>query len=146
MPSLTVREYHPESGALFGNISVLDFGKITLGTHSRVKVLDIAFSDVSEVGNVKLGLISSGGVTVKSGNIGRFGIMSSTEFNSTISSTPVTIHFDGINSTGTASDANNIVIGNRDTTLSNYFYLDIEIGSTNLSAGNGAYKIFFDYA
>ena len=65
-PSLTIREYHPESGALLGNISTLNFCKLTAGTTSGVKVIDIAFTEVDVVGNIKLGLISSGGLTVNS--------------------------------------------------------------------------------
>ena len=146
MPSMTIREYHPESGALLGNVSSLDFGKVTYGSHSRVKVLDIAFSGASSIGNIKIGIISSGGIVVFSGGVGHFGITSSADFNSTLASTPITSHFSGVNTTGTSTDSNNYAIPSRASTLSNYIYLDIEVGDTNISAGNGAYKVFFDYA
>ena len=150
MPSLTVRSYHPESGALLGNISTLDFGIVTLGTHSSVKVIDIAFDDTTVVGNLKVGLISSGGITVSSSGSKHFGIGWSADFNATMASGPISdgtnaMHFSGTNATGTASDSNNIAVPMRSNTLSDYIYLDIELGSTNLAAGNGAYKIFFDY-
>ena len=45
MPSITVREYNPESGALLGNVSSLKFGKIPAGTRTNVKVIDIAFGE-----------------------------------------------------------------------------------------------------
>ena len=146
MPSISVREYHPESGALLGNVSVLDFGKITSGTHSRVKVLDIAFQDASSVGNIKLGVISNGGISVTSGDEGHFGIVTSSTFSASVSASPLTTHFSGLNSTGLASDSNNYNIGNKSSTVSDFIYLDIEISSTVLESGNGAYKVFFDYS
>ena len=146
MPSISVREYHPESGALLGNVSVLDFGKITSGTHSRVKVLDIAFQDASSVGNIKLGVISNGGISVTSGDEGHFGIVTSSAFSASVAASPLTTHFSGLNSTGLASDSNNYNIGNKSSTVSDFIYLDIEISSTVLESGNGAYKVFFDYS
>lgn len=154
-PSITVREYNPDSGALLGNISTLNFGRITAGTTSRVKVLDIAFTEVTNVGNIKLGLISSGGLTVNvnpdyyyddgsSGN-GHFGVQSSSVFDATITANPLTRHFSGINASITAADANNVSIPSRSATLSNYIYLDIQVDSSSTGAGTGAYKIFFDY-
>ena len=155
MTSITVREYHPESGALLGNISVLNFGKITSGTTSKVKVIDIAFSEVTEVSNIKLGLISSGGLVVNpnpedvsddgSASNGYFGIESSFDFDSNKSSSALTRHFAGINTTVTAEDTKNVLISSRSVAISYYIYLDIEIGAASVSGGNGAYKIFFDY-
>jgi len=156
MTSITVREYHPESGALLGNISTLNFGKITSGTTSRVKVMDIAFEDVGVVGNIKLGLISSGGLTVNtspqdilpdgSASNGEFGIESSSDFDREKASQPLSRHFAGLNTKATAASTKNVTVGNRNSTLSNYIYLDIEIGASNTSAVNGAYKVFFDYS
>lgn len=155
MPNLTVREYNPESGALLGNVSVLNFGKITAGTHSRVKVIDIAFTEVTYVGNIKLGIISSGGLTINaspsditadgSAGNGHFGIEHTSDFSENKASSSLLRHFAGINATVTAGNTNNVLIGNRTNTISEYIYLDIEIGSSSLDAGNGAYKIFFDY-
>ena len=156
MPSLTVREYNSDSGALLGNISVLSFGRVTAGTHSRVKVIDIAFTDVSEVGNIKLGLLSSGGLIVNasplnvetdgSASNGHFGIEDTSTFDSTKASAPLSRHFSGVNTDATAGNAKNVSISNRSETISNYIYLDIEIGSSSISAGNGSYKVFFDYS
>lgn len=156
MPSLTVREYHPESGALLGNISTLNFGRITAGTTSVVKVLDIAFTGLTQVGNIKLGLISTGGLTVNtnptdlasdgSAGNGQFGIESTETFDSAKASSPLTRHFAGRNSTSTASNTNNVSIGNRSTTISDYIYLDIQVDAASTEAVNGAYKVFFDYS
>ena len=145
MPNFTLREYHPESGALLGNVSILDFGKVTSGTHSRVKVLDIAFEDVSSVGNIELGIVSNGGITVVSGEDGHFGFADSPDFSSSLAASPLSTHFTGLNSTG-AGDANNVSVGNRSGTISNYIYLDIETSSSRVDTGNGAYKAFFDYS
>lgn len=156
MPSITVREYHPDSGALLGNISTLNFGRITAGTTSSVKVLDIAFTGLSQVGNIKLGLISSGGLTVNSnptgiqsdgsaGN-GQFGIESSATFDASKASRSLTRHFAGLNTTSEASNTNNVSVDNRSETISDYIYLDIEVDSSSTNAVNGAYKVFFDYS
>lgn len=154
-PSITVSEFHNETGTLLNNVSTLSFGRITKGTHSRVKVIKIAFSNVTSVGNLKLGLISDAGVTVSSTvgtiysdgstDIGHFGIVSSASFDSNISSKLLTRHFAGINADFMPSNPNNVSIGMNSDTVSYYIYLDIEVGS-GAGAGNGSYKIFFDYA
>ena len=154
-PSITVSEYHNETGILLNNISTLTFGRITKGTHSRVKVIKITFSNVTSAGNLKLGLISDAGVTVNpevgtiyddgSTDTGHFGIVSSYNFDASISSAPLTRHFVEVNEDATASNPNNVSIEMSSDTVSYYIYLDIEAGS-GAGAGNGAYKIFFDYA
>jgi hypothetical protein len=156
MPALTVREYDPESGALLGNISSLNFGRVTAGTSSVVKVIDIAFSDVTSVSNVKLGIVSSGGLTVNSNptdisadgsaSNGQFGVESSSTFDASKSTSGLTRFFAGLNGTASAGDSNNVTIGNRSDTLSDYSYLSIQISASNADAGNGAYKVFFDYS
>ena len=156
MPTLTVREYHPDSGSLLGNISTLNFGKITAGSHTRVKVVDVVFDGASSVGNIKIGLVSNGGITVNespedigedgSALNGHFGVESSASFLTYKTTSTLTRHFAGLNSSGASDNANNVSVGNRSDLVSNYIYLDIEAGSTNISAGNGAYKIFFDYS
>ena len=156
MPNITVREYHPESGALLGNISTLTFGRITAGTTSKVKVLDIAFTDLTNVGNIKLGLISAGGLTVNSNpsdiasdgsaGTGHFGIESSSVFDSTKASEALSRHFAGLNTDATAGNSNNVSVGNRSSTISDYIYIDIEIDAATEGGINGAYKVFFDYS
>ena len=156
MSSLTIREYHPESGALLGNVSTLNFGRIIAGTTSRVKVVDIAFTEVSSVGNIKIGLISSGNVTVNasptdlaadgSAGNGNFGIESTAAFDSSKASQPLSRHFAGINNDITSGNSSNVSVNNRSSVLSDYIYLDIQLGASNIVAGNGAYKVFFDYS
>ena len=156
MPSITVREYNPDSGALLENISILNFGRITAGTTSRVKVIDIAFTGVTDAGNLKIGLISSGGLTVNSNpediasdgsaSNGRFGVEYSSSFDGSKASQPLGRHFAGLNTTVIADNSNNVSVGMRNQTISDYIYVDIEIGSSDTSEGNGAYKIFFDYS
>ena len=156
MPSISVREYHPVSGALLGNISVLSYGRITAGTTSRVKVIDIDFSEVTVVGNIKLAVISSGGLTVNSNPTsiaadgssasGYFGVESSVVFDSTKAAGPLSRHFAGINSTITAGNSNNVSIPNRSDTVSAYIYLDIEANTASINTANGSFKVFFDYS
>ncbi len=156
MAILTVREYNPSRGSCFGNISTLNFGRITAGTKSAVKVIDIAFSDVTEVGNIKIGLISSGGLTVNSnpsdisvdgssGN-GNFGIEYSSSFDSAKASSPLSRHFSGLNTSITSGDSNNVSIPNRNSTISDYMYIDIQVDASSVGSSAGAYKIFFDYS
>lgn len=155
--NITIREYNPESGALLSNISTLNFGKIASGTHSRVKVIDIAFSDATSVGNLKLGIIANGNIVVNpdpssqysdgSTSNGHFGIESSLSFDTSKTASPLTRHFPGLNGTTTATDESNVKVEMRSTNVSYYIYLDIEVSSTDATtAGNGSYKIFFDYA
>lgn len=156
MASITIREYDPRTGSLIGNISSLKFGKVGSGTHTSVKVIDIAFNDVSNVGNVYLGLVSSGGLTVNpspedidvngaSGN-GQFGIESSGTFDSAKTASPLSRHFAGLNGTGLSTNGNNVLVGTRSSSLSNFIYLDIEVGSQRNQKINGSYKVFFDFS
>lgn len=155
MPSLTVRQYNPDSGALLSNISTLTYGRITAGTHSRVLVIDIAFSDVTNVGQLRLGLISSAGLTVNTSptdidsdgtsSNGYFGVEYSDVFDATKTASPLSRHFAGLNATITSADQYNASIPMRTPTISDYIYLDIEVSSSSTGAGNGSYKIFFDF-
>ncbi len=156
MASITVREYNSESGALISNVSSLNFGRLTAGTRSGVKVLDVVFNEVSEVGAIKIGLISSGNLTVNpnpqdinddgSAGNGFFGIESSAGFDAVKAASPLTRFFAGINGTISADNAENVSVDNRASNLSNYIYLDVEIGAANVGQINGAYKVFFDYS
>ena len=156
MSTTTIREYNPASGALIGTVSTMSFGKVSAGAHSRVRVFDIAFGDANTVSNLSIGLISNAEIVVNPnpGSInpdqssvnGHFGITSSQSFDPTISSQALTSHFAGLNSTGTAADPNNVLVGMKSSTISYYIYLDVEVASESITAGNGAYKLFFDYS
>lgn len=158
VPDMTYREYHPETGALLNNVSTLAFGKVTRGTHTRVKVIDVAFANAQNVGNIKIGLVADAGISINSasdsgtiypdGSVanGHFGVTSSQDFNASISAEPLGTHFPGVNDTATADNSNNVSVGSRTQTVSNYIYLDIEVGSGSSGVGNGAYKIFFDFS
>lgn len=155
-PNIIVREYHPETGALLSNVTTLSFGRITKGTHSRVKVIDISFGNATSVGNVKLGLVSDAGITVNPDPAsqesdgttwnGHFGIESSQSFDPSKTSEPLSRHFAGLNASGESSDVNNVTVGMRSSTVTNYIYLDVESGSSDSAAGNGGYKIFIDFS
>jgi hypothetical protein len=156
-PEIIVREYNPETGVLIGNVSSFTFGKVIRGAHTRVKVIDIAFLGASNVSNLHLGLVGDAGITASSPNLngitnndgsvsnGFFGITTTTQFDSSISSSPLLWHFPGLNANGLADNANNVSIGTRAANISNYIYLDIEVGSANTGLSNGAYQIFFDF-
>ena len=155
MPSVITREYNPTNGDFVGNISSLSFGRITAGTTSPVKVIDMAFTGVTKVSGVKLGLMSSGGLPVNddpqditedgSASNGYFGIRHTTNFDSSIAAASLTRHFAGLNTSGTAGDDKNVTIGSRDNTTSQFVYLDIEIVGSFLGSGTGLYKVFFNF-
>jgi len=156
MATLTLREYNPITGAFIGNVSAISFGKMAAGTHSQIKVMDVAFTGVESVANVQLGLINSGGITVNpaplniaadgSASNGAFGVMHSAGFNPVLAAGPLTQHFAGLNQSGAINDADNVTIGTRDDTTSQFFYLDIQPGSNNVGVGAVLWKIFFDFA
>jgi hypothetical protein len=155
-PSITVRQYNSESGSLLSNVNTLNYGRITAGSHSRVLVIDVAFTGITEVSGIKIGLISSGGLIVNtnpsdigpdgSSGSGYFGIQSSASFDSAIASQPLSRHFAGLNPSASASSPYNVSVDNRNTTTSYFVYVDVEIGDSDLNAANGALKLFFDYA
>ena len=155
MPSITTREYNPTTGAFVSNISSLSYGRIIVGTHSPVKVIDFAFTGVSSVSNVKLGLMDSGGVAVNpspqdvtsdgSASNGNFGCMHSLQFSTQTSQGPLTRHYAGLNASGLASDTKNIKIGQRSDVVSQFVYLDMELGSNDVGQAAGLYKVFFDF-
>lgn len=156
MPNITVREYNPESGALMGNISVLKFGTVESGTRTQVKVIDFAFDEVAYVGNIKLGLVTSGGLTVNaspegldedgSASNGNFGIESTLTFDASKASSALSRNFPGSNGSASASSENNVFVGSRNDAISKYIYLDIKIDNSVNGEVNGAYKVFFDYS
>ena len=156
LPEIIVREYDPETGALLSDMTALAFGRITRGAHSRVKVIDIFFNNVTEVSNVSLGLIgnaginavvSNPGVVYDDGSVenGRFGIQSTIEFDAAIATKPLAKHFAGVSDTAVSDNINNVQIGTRNTNTTNYIYLDIEVGSGGTGLRSGSYKIFFDF-
>ena len=155
MPVITtIREYNPVTGAFIGNVSVITCGRMAAGMHSRVKLYDAAFTGSESVTNIKLGIVNSGGIIVNPGALdiaadgsssnGNFGIMHSLSFDPVIGAGPLIRHFAGLNSSGTANDANNVVIGNRDAATSQFFYIDISPGSNNIGSGAPIWKIFCD--
>lgn len=154
MPTLTVREYNPANGDFIGNISSLSFGRITAGTHAPVKVIDLAFTGVTEVSGVKLGLMSSGGLPVNddprdiredgSAANGFFGVMHTQTFDPMIAAVPMTRHFAGLNTDGTG-DGKNVEVGTKNNTTSQFVYLDLEMPSDFIGSGAGLYKVFFNF-
>lgn len=139
---------------MIGNVSSLNFGKVVAGSHTAVKVIDFAFSGITSVSNVKLGIMSST-LDVNdspqdlqddgSSSNGRFGIMHTDAFDKSVAGGNVGRHFAGRNESGLSSDANNVLIGNKSSTVSQFVYLDIELGGNDLGTSSGTYKVFFDF-
>ena len=155
MPSITTREYNPTTGAFIGNVSSLPFGRIPVGSHSEVKVFDFAFTGVATVSNVKVGLIDSGSVVAnaspsgisadRSSSNGKLGIMHSAAFDLSLAAGPLTRHFAGTNPTASPGSNRNVAIGERSTTVSEFVYMDVELGSNDLGVDAAVYKVFFDF-
>ena len=154
MTSITTREYNPTTGALIGNVSSLNFGKIAAGSHTAVKVVDFAFTGLTQVSNIKIGILSS---TLEvnedptdvqsdgtSGN-GAFGLMHTDTFSKTLATSTLSRHISGLNLTGLSTDECNVSVGSRSSTISQFVYLDIELSGNNLGTFAGTYKIFFDF-
>jgi hypothetical protein len=154
MPAVTTREYNPTTGALVGNMSSLNFGNIAVGSHSPVKVVDFAFSGVTSVFNIMVGITGS---TLdvndspedlqedgSAGN-GRFGIMHTDAFDKDLASSVLGRHFPGLNDTGLANNPQNVAVGNRTDTVSQFVYLDMEFGANDVGVVSGTYKVFFDF-
>ena len=156
VPEIVIREYDPETGNLLQNVTSLAFGRVTRGAHTRVKVIDVAFTSTTSVSNLKLGLIGNAGINAVASDsgvpyddgsraAGHFGIESSQTFNPAQASQPLTRHFPGMNDTASVNSEMNVSVGVRATNISNFIYLDIEVGSTGTGLRSGAYKIFFDF-
>ena len=149
----TIREYNPATGAFIGNVNTVAVGQLAAGMHSRIKVYDIAFNGVEYATSVRIGLTNSAGIVVNptplnvtadgSASNGNFGIMSSEVFDPTLTASPLTRHFAGLNTIG-ANDPNNVVIGSRDATTSRFFYIDVQPGSNNLGELAPQWVVYFD--
>ena len=154
MPTLTCREYNPTTGSFVGNVTSLSFGNTNVGSHTPVKIVDFAFTGVTSVSDVKLGLLDSGGLSVNdspedigtdgSSANGSFGIMHSSSFDLQTAAGPLTRHFAGL-STGGAGDSNNVEIGTRGVAVTQFVYLDLELGASDLGDGSALMKVYLDF-
>lgn len=154
MPSITTREYNPTTGGLIGNMSSLNFGNVVVGSHSPVKVVDFAFSGITAVSNIKVGITGST-LDVNespediqedgSASNGRFGVMHTDAFDKALASSALGRHFAGLNDTGLATNENNVGVGSRTDTVSQFVYLDMEFGANDVGVVSGTYKVFFDF-
>jgi hypothetical protein len=154
MPSVTTREYNPTTGALVGNVSSVNFGSVVVGSHSSVRVLDFAFSGITAVSNIKIGVTGctldvnespEDGQDDGSAGNGRLGVMHTDAFDKSLATSMLSRHFAGTNDTGLATNANNVRIGNRTDTVSQFVYLDMEFGGNDVGVASGTYKVFFDF-
>lgn len=126
-----------------GNLlaSSLSFGTIAPGETSDNIIVVLNVPNSKAIGNIKLGLISAGGIEFAN-NI--FGITSSAILNA---DTIPTTYFQGVNTDGLASNSYNISINNNKSNVSEYVYLNLNLPSDN-TLGEGVIRLkwFFDYA
>jgi hypothetical protein len=159
-PSVVVREYNSQTGAFVGNVTALNFGNVPVGSHSAVKVIDLAFLNVSSVSNLRIALLSTGNLiatdspsplvdcnpVTHAAPDGYFGIESSPSF---FVNPGCIWHFrDVYDSTPAPGEQTNAVsVGMRDegNVISDYVYLDVHLKNSDLGAQGGGYRIFFDF-
>ena len=117
------------------------FGTIAPGQTSKTVIVSLNIPYVKAIANIKMGLISAGGITF-SNSI--FGITSSVELRDDI--VPDN-YFQGINTDKTSTNANNISIPNKDNHTSAYVYLNVQVPNDQvIETGIVKMKWFFDYA
>jgi len=141
MPSLTLREYNPTTGEVVGPVDSMSLGRVSAGTHSPVKVYDVAFVGVNRVSSLKVGLVDASGISVP----GKFGVWNGDKFDAQKAAGPLTEHFPGLNLTMSANDPNNVEVGMRADDLSNFICIDVEMGVGDYGVVGAVYKFFFDY-
>jgi len=118
----------------------LHFGTIGPGEESRIVIVAFRFKTVKAFTNIKIGLINTGGLSFTND---LFGITTSPAFDTNLVPDE---YFEGVNSTGLASNEYNIDVDNRTSTVSEYVYLNINLpANANFGAGVVRYKWFFDY-
>lgn len=116
------------------------FDTVAAGDTSKTLIFYLWIPEARAIGNIKLGLLETGGITFTNTT---FGI--STNGNLSASISPQS-YFQGINVNGLSSNNYNISVPNRDLNASEYVYLNISLPETfGLQTGVIKYKWFFDY-
>ena len=119
----------------------LTFGTIAPQEISETTIVALRVPNARGIRNVRLALIDTGGLEF---TINRFGVYSTYQLDENI--VPTT-YFQGINKKRLASHKNNIIIGSRNNTTSDYVYLNVKMPSDNvMMSGTIRYKWFFDYS
>lgn len=118
-----------------------NFGTIAPGETSKILVAQLKSLNTLAIGNIKIGLIDTGGITFAP-NI--FGLTSLFEIRSDIN---IDTYFQGVNTQKNSTSIYNISIDNLTNLKSNYIYLNINLPH-NQTLENGVirYAWFFDYA
>lgn len=117
------------------------FGTIAPNEVSKTIVVALFIPKVAGIQNIKLGLISTGGIEFAND---LFGITNSSELRYDI--VPDT-YFQNINLDKTATNAYNISIPNRNLNNSNYVYLNVKLPESQpIGTGIINYRWFFDYS
>jgi hypothetical protein len=119
----------------------LTFGTIAPNATSKTIVVALNIPYAKAITNIKIGLVSSGGITFAN-NI--FGITSSVELRDDI--TPDG-YFQGVNANKVSTDSYNIDIRNKDNHTSEYVYLNVKLPNDQIiGEGMIGLKWFFDYS
>jgi hypothetical protein len=142
LPSTTEISNASDSTETIGAVAkTFSFGTIAPNETSKTIPVALFIPEVSAIQNVKLGLVSTGGIEFADD---LFGVASSSELRYDI--TPDT-YFQGINIDKTSTNIYNVSIPNRDNHNSNYVYLNVKL-PVNQPIGTGIlrFKWWFEYS
>ena len=139
------REYNPSTGVLLGTVANFDFGNVTIGEFSPVRVFDIVVPEASQIANVQLEITASPYIEVNPGPVdvgpdgssanGNFGIETSDKF---ISKNTLVRFFAGLYLP--------VTVGTRGGNVSKFIYLNSKMLTDSTIAGTATYKVLFDYS
>ena len=119
----------------------MTFGTLAPGETSRTMVVALNVPNVKAITNIKLGLMNTGNIDFAN-NV--FGIHNDYRLSRSI--IPES-YFQGVNTTGEASNQYNIDIPTREANISDYVYLNINVPSDSIpEASVIRYRWFFDFA
>lgn len=146
---LIMSEYNATTGKEIRALESLNFGRTFPNSYCTPTVIRMNVSNVTKIKNIRLGLIKCSYDVIASGTTnldnsvteGNFGIEKSQTI---VNKIVLTSFFPGVNTTGTHSDLNNILVNNLTDNSSEYVYLNFKT-SDSVNRGFIGYKWFFDF-
>ena len=146
----TLQLHDDITGVVKRNSDSVNFKHSQIDTYSDVATVSLNVSGVTRIKNVKLGIVRSdliapngSGEVNDDGSVavGSFGIEHSKVFTEKVA---LNSFFNGINSTSSPNHENNVVVGTREDTSSEFVFLTVKV-SSDIQRGHVLYKWFFDF-
>ena len=143
-------EYDQTTGEEIRKITSINFGIASLEKRSSPIAIKMNVIGVNKIKNIKLCIMESSETVSGSGTENSDGSVPEGDFGIEHSPTlaeksSLTSFFSGTNSSGSASNINNVLISNASNTESEYVYLNIKTPS-EVSRNYVKYKWIFDFA